>query len=239
MVFVIVPAFNEEKQIGDVVCKILRINGEIPRIGDIVLSETSLKDVSLTKEIKVVVVDDGSSDRTFDEAMAAGAVVLRHPVNLGQGAALETGNEYARACGAKAVAHFDGDGQFEPGDVVGALKMLKENNLDIVLGSRFLDGRSKIPWTKRYIILPVSRVINYLLTGVKLTDAHNGFRVLNKTALQKIKITQNGMAHNSEIVSQIKKFNLAFAEYPVLVKYNKYGQNVWGGLNIIWDFLIK
>lgn len=233
MIFVVVPAYNEAGRIGRVVSEIARINDGNPRI-DIV--ETSPGGVSL---VKIVVVDDGSADNTAQEARLAGAVILRHEFNLGQGAALETGNEYVRQYDAEIVVHFDGDGQFEAGDIVGALKKLTNDNLDVVLGSRFLDNRSKMPWTKRYLILPVSRLVNYLLTGVRLTDAHNGFRVFNNKALQKISITQNGMAHNSQIIAQIKKYNLSFAEYPVAVKYNKYGQNVWGGLKIIWDFLIK
>ena len=216
MLFVIVPAYNEEKTIGDV-----------------------LKGVFDTQisPINVVVVDDGSSDNTAETAKSVGAIVLRHEVNRGQGAALQTGNEYALAHGAGAVVHFDADGQFDAADISGALAVMQNKNADVILGSRFLDSRSKIPWTKKYLILPVSRFINWLFTGLKLTDAHNGFRILSRRALEKINIAQDRMAHNSEIVKQIKEHNLAFVEHPVRVKYFEYGQGVGGGLKIIGEML--
>src|SRR3989344_3410479 len=137
MLFVIVPAYNEEKQIGRVV------RG---------LFEHKLENV--------VVVDDGSDDSTAEEAKLAGATVLTHEVNRGQGAALQTGNEYALAGGASAVVHFDADGQFNPADIAEALVVMKDRNAEVLLGSRFLDNRSQMPWTKKYIVLPIARLIN-------------------------------------------------------------------------------
>ncbi len=215
MIFVVVPAYNEEETIGRV------IRG---------LFEQGF--------MQVVVVDDGSDDRTGEEAKAVGAVVLKHPVNRGQGAALQTGNEYALRKEGDVVVHFDADGQFNPADIVGAVRALKSQALDVVLGSRFLDSRSRIPWLKRYVVFPISRWINFVFTGVKLTDAHNGFRVLNRRALKNIQITQDGMAHNSEIVSQIRKKNLRFVEVPVEVIYHEYGQGVGGGVRILLDLLL-
>ena len=214
--FIIVPAYNEEKRIGRVV--------------------RGLFEQGLTS---VVVVDDGSTDRTGDIARDGGAVVLRHAVNRGQGAALETGNEYARQQGADYVVHFDGDGQFNPADIMAAVKLLRERNLDLVIGSRFLDTRSRVPWFKRHVVLPISRWINFLFTGLALTDVHNGFRILSSRALQQIVITHDGMAHNSEIIAQIKKQHLAFAEHPVEVQYHEYGQGVRGGLKIVWDLIFS
>lgn len=214
MLFVIVPAYNEAKNIGRV------ISG---------LFSQGLKNI--------VAVDDGSSDDTFMAAKLAGAVVLRHEINRGQGAALQTGNEYALASGASWVVHFDADGQFNPADIAKALVVMKNRNVDVILGSRFLDNRSQIPWTKKYIILPIARFINYFLTGLKLTDAHNGFRILSSRALQKINISQDRMAHNSEIIKQIRQKSLSYLEYPVEVAYNEYGQGVGGGLKIILEIL--
>lgn len=214
MLFVVVPAYNEAKNIGRV------IGG---------LFSQGLKNV--------VVVDDDSTDSTFVEAKKAGAIVLKHEVNRGQGAALQTGNEYALANGASFVVHFDADGQFNPADIAGALAMMKEKKTDVLLGSRFLDNRSQIPWTKKYLVLPIARLINYFLTGVKLTDAHNGFRILSRRALENITISQDRMAHNSEIIKQIKQKKLSYLEFPVEVTYNEYGQGVGGGLKIIWEVL--
>jgi glycosyltransferase involved in cell wall biosynthesis len=146
MLFLILPAYNEEKSIGRV------IRG---------LFEHGYKNI--------VVVNDGSSDRTAVLAKEAGATVLTHQINRGQGAALQTGHDYALARGASVAVDFDADEQFNVLDIEPAVKMLEVNKLDVILGSRFLDSRTKMPWLKRYIILPVSRVINYYLTGVKLS----------------------------------------------------------------------
>ncbi len=216
MLFVIVPAYNEAKNIGRV------ISG---------LFETQIT------QMRVVVVDDGSTDNTAEIATQAGAMVLRHEVNRGQGAALQTGNEYALAHGASAVVHFDADGQFNPADIAKALAVMKDKNAEVVLGSRFLDNRSQIPWTKKYIVLPIARLVNHFLTGLNLTDAHNGFRILSRQALEKINISQDRMAHNSEIISLIRQKNLSYLEYPVEVTYNEYGQGVEGGLKIILEIL--
>ncbi len=214
MVYIIVPAYNEAKNIGRV-----------------------LRGLFEHGYVNVVVVDDGSTDNTAELAFAAGATVLRHVINRGQGAALQTGNEYAYQAGAAAVAHFDADGQFDPADIAGAIELLKTKQLDVVLGSRFLDSRSSIPWFKRYILLPVSRWINYVFTGLKLTDAHNGFRAFSGLALRKIAITHDRMAHNSEIVAKIKANNLRFEEYPVAVAYFERGQGIGEGFRIIRDLL--
>jgi len=214
MIFVVVPAYNEEKEIGRVV------RG---------LFEHGLANV--------IVVDDGSSDKTSAEAQVAGATVLRHAINRGQGAALQTGDEFALKHGASVVAHFDADGQFNPADASKAAAELTNKQLDAILGSRFLDSRSKIPFFKKYFILPVGRLVNYLFTGLMLSDAHNGFRVLSRNALEKICITHDGMAHNSEIVAQLKKYNLKFAELPVEVVYSKYGQGISAGFKIVKDLI--
>lgn len=215
MIFVVVPAFNEEKKIGRVIRD---------------LFEHGYKNI--------VVVDDGSSDQTAGSAQLSGATVLRHQVNRGQGAALQTGNEFALRSGAKVIVHFDADGQFNPKDIAGAIELLNSQNLDAVLGSRFLDKRSNIPFFKKFFILPISRLINNFITGLKLSDVHNGFRVLNDRAAQKIKITQDGMAHNSQIPKLIKENNLIYKEYPVEVFYEENGQGIAGGFKILYDLFV-
>ncbi len=213
MLIAIVPAYNESSMIRGVVKSLL------PHVD------------------KVVVVDDASTDDTAMHARAVGAMVLTHPINLGQGAALETGQSYARMIHADSVLHFDGDGQFDTADIVQAKKILEEG-VDVVLGSRFLGVSSHIPWFKRKIILPIARLVNYLFTGIKLTDAHNGFRMLGRRGLEHIKITHNRMSHATEILSLLKKNNLIYKEIPVRVTYHEYGQKVSGGLTIIKDLII-
>lgn len=213
-VFIIIPAFNEAERITSVV--------------------RSLRERSFDH---VVVVDDGSEDETAERARAAGAQVISHALNRGQGAALETGNAWARAAGAQTVVHFDGDGQFNPDDIASAVAALYERNVDVVLGSRFLDERSTtIPWTKRRLLLPLARFANRLLTGVALTDAHNGFRVLSQRALNTIHVVHDGMAHNSDIVAQIKRHGLRYLEHPVEVRYHEFGQSWRGGYKIVRDW---
>lgn len=211
MVIAIVPAYNEALTIGSVVRD---LSGQVDR---------------------VVVVDDGSSDATATTAAAAGAVVLRHAVNRGQGAALETGHSYARKVGADYVVHFDADGQFDAADIPGALALLQGGGKDILFGSRFLDGRSRMPWTKRVIFLPLLRLFERLSVGMTLTDAHNGFRVLSARALRAIRLTQDRMAHATEIVSLSRRHGLAVVEYPVKVLYREYGQGVRGGFRVLVD----
>lgn len=209
MFFAIVPAYNEEKTIGPVVRGLL-----------------ASVDLAL-------VVDDGSSDRTEAIARAAGAVVLRHKINRGQGAALETGHEYARRAGADYVLHFDADGQFDIGDIASALFTLKKENADILLGSRFLDGRSRVPWFKERIMFPLARLFHRLAFGIILTDAHNGFRILNRRALEVIRITHDRMAHATELVRLAADADFRMIEFPVRVVYREYGQGALGGLRAL------
>jgi glycosyltransferase involved in cell wall biosynthesis len=214
MFIAIVPAYNEEKRIAQV-------------IGDL-LSHVDI----------VVVVDDKSSDATIVEAEKNGAVVLKHKLNLGQGAALETGHEYARKVQADYVLHFDGDGQFCVEDILPALEKLKEEKVDILFGSRFLDNRTKLPFFKKYILLPIGRFVNKFFGVISLRDSQNGFRILNKHALEKIKITQNRMAHATEIMGLTKEHNLKYIEFPVQVIYHEYGQGLKGGFGIVKDLLL-
>ncbi len=214
MFLAVVPAYNEEKTIGSVAR-------------------------SLFNQVdKIVVVDDGSTDQTAEIARVAGAIVLRHKLNRGQGAALQTGHDFAVQLGADYVLDFDADGQFSVEDIAPAFAALKKSAADILFGSRFLDNRTKMPCLKKYFILPLARFFNHFFAGVKLTDAHNGFRILNNQALRKISITQDRMAHNTEIPAQVKKHDLKYLEFPVQVVYREYGQGMGGGVKIVKDLLI-
>jgi len=211
---ILVPAHNEAKTIENVVKQLLFV-------GD-----------------KVVVIDDGSTDDTALLAGNAGATVLRHTLNRGQGAALETGHTYARQSNADFVVHFDADGQFDFRDIPRALASMKEKNVDIILGSRFLGKEQKIPWLKRAVILPFARNIDRLFGSVSLSDAHNGFRVMNQRALNFIQLTQDRMAHATEIPQLIRRYNLRYAELPISVSYHEFGQGPIGGFRIVRDLLV-
>lgn len=214
MFIAIVPAYNEFRTIGSVVR-------------------------SLFAHVdKVVVVDDGSTDATSDEAQQAGATVIRHALNRGQGAALATGHVYAREAGADYVIHFDADAQFDVFDIAPALVQLKKSGADILLGSRFLGQSSRVPWFKQYILFPLGRVVNRLSGGVKATDAHNGFRILNRRALDSISITYDGMAHATEILAEIHRHGLQHIEYPVKVVYHEYGRGFGEGVRVVRDLVL-
>lgn len=215
MLIAVVPAYNEEKNIGPV------ISGLFNQVD------------------KVVVVDDGSTDNTAQEAENVKAVVLHHKINRGQGAALQTGHEFALKIGADYVVDFDADGQFDVTDIKPALAELQKSGADILFGSRFLDKKSRVPWSKRFIILPLARLFTLLFGGIWLSDGHNGFRILSRQALEKIRITQDRMAHNTEIPTQVKKNRLKYLEFPVRVVYRKYGQGFSGGLEVLRDLFTE
>lgn len=191
----------------------------------------------------IVCVDDGSSDESVAEALAGGAVVLLHPINLGQGAALQTGIEFALAQpGAKYFVTFDSDGQHRTEDAERMVKRLRREPLDIVIGSRFLDGQTK-PGALKKAVLRMAVLFERVTTGVKLTDAHNGLRALNRKAAKAMRIRQNRMAHASEIVARIGEKRLRYAEEPVLIVYTDYsrskGQSLWNSVNILSELFIK
>ena len=188
----------------------------------------------------VVVVDDGSTDATGDEALSAGAAVVSHAFNLGQGAALQTGVEYALGRGAEYVATFDADGQHHASDLVHMIATLRREPVDVILGSRFLGHAESMP-TSRRLLLRAAVLMSRLTTGVTLTDAHNGLRVMTAEAARQIHLSQNRMAHASELVSQIGRLGLRVSEVPVTISYTRYslekGQRLTDSLRILLDLL--
>lgn len=191
----------------------------------------------------IVCIDDGSTDHSVQEAIAGGAVVLKHPVNLGQGAALQTGIDFAmKQQGAKFFVTFDSDGQHQVEDAARMVQRLRTEPVDIILGSRFLHINSNASWFKK-MFLRLAVLFERLTTGVKLTDAHNGLRALNRQAATEIRITQNRMAHASEIIGQIGKKKLRYAEEPVQIIYTEYsrgkGQSLWNSVNILSELFIR
>lgn len=192
--------------------------------------------------LQVVIIDDGSHQPAVKQVQGLPVVVLRHKVNLGQGAALQTGITYARKANADYVITFDADGQHAASDLPALLQPLLRNEADIVLGSRFINGHSNsVPLFKKGI-LHAARFINYSFTGILLSDAHNGIRAFNKTALDKISLTENRMAHASEILFLIKKHRLRYKEVPVTVRYTRYarqkGQGGGSAIKILFDLLL-
>lgn len=219
LTWLVVPLFNEAQVIGGVI------------------------EAALESFPNIVCVDDASSDSSADAARSAGAVVVRHPVNLGQGAAIRTGLDYAlQDHAAQYFVTFDSDGQHRVKDALLLVDALASRPLDVVIGSRFLDGRTKVSNLKR-VVLKLAVFFQRLTTGVQLTDAHNGLRAFNRMAASAIPIRQNRMAHASEIVATIGKLKLRYAELPVHVIYTDYsrskGQSVWNSVNILNDLFFN
>jgi glycosyltransferase involved in cell wall biosynthesis len=204
-----------------------------------VIAETV--DALLRRFRHVVVVDDGSPDATAERACEAGAVVLRHAFNLGQGAALQTGITYALERGARYVATFDADGQHSVADLEAMLVVLAAGRLDVTLGSRFLGEAVGLP-RMRSIVLKAAVLFTRATSGLRLTDAHNGLRVMTAEAARKLTITQNRMAHASELINQIARLRLKYEEVPVTVRYTEYsltkGQKLGGSAGILVDLLV-
>jgi glycosyltransferase involved in cell wall biosynthesis len=191
----------------------------------------------------VVCVDDGSTDNSVAVAEQAGADVISHPFNLGQGAALQTGIVYARSRpDTDYVITFDGDGQHRVDDVVDMLALAREKNLAIVFGSRFLDRRTQPGFAKK-TVLKVAVLITRLVTGLKLTDAHNGLRVIRRDALDYVNLIQDRMSHATEIVQQLAASKKRWREYPVEVLYTEYskkkGQSLLNSINILFDLIVR
>jgi glycosyltransferase involved in cell wall biosynthesis len=189
----------------------------------------------------VIVVDDGSSDDTGERALAAGAHVIRHSVNLGQGAALQTGIDHALRLGATHIVTFDADGQHAPSEIAPMVQHAVASGVDVVLGSRFLGRTVNMPRSKALTLWLAVRFTR-LTTGLALTDTHNGFRVLTRHAAKRIRIRQNRMAHASELLDEIVSKQLRWAEYPVTITYTPYsvakGQRLLHSVGILKDQVI-
>ncbi|HEX9986707.1 MAG TPA: glycosyltransferase family 2 protein [Thermoanaerobaculia bacterium] len=232
-VFVVVPAYNEGAAVYGVIAELV---AHYPN---------------------VVVVDDGSGDATAEEAKRAGAKVVRHALNRGQGAALQTGIEYALRRNAEVIVTFDADGQHRVEDIAALVHALEQTNADVAIGSRFLHDiaakehgqrttdngqRSTIPPLRRFTLRLAVRFMR-LTSGVALTDAHNGLRAFRRDAARKIRITLDGMAHASELVDQISEHGLRVTEVPVVIRYSEYsmnkGQSSAAAFRIAFDYLIQ
>lgn len=196
---IVVPAYNEAVKIGAVI-------------------------ESLKKEgfQNIIVVDDGSTDKTAETARSKGVVVLSHFVNCGYGAAITTGIKHAVVQGADAIATFDADGQHVSSDLHKLFEIVAKGEADIALGSRFLkQSKSNVPLLRK-MALKAGRMIVWAFYGVKLSDAHSGLRAMSREAAEKIDVKSAHMDFSSEIVDQIKKQKLRWKELPVTVRYTQY-----------------
>lgn len=213
-VWVVVPAYNEAPVITSVVADLICCG------------------------YVVAVVDDGSGDDTGMRARQVGAVVVAHPVNLGQGAALQTGIRFALMHGAQVIVTFDADGQHRASDIENLLGALAAHHADFALGSRFLGGTTDMP-TLRWLLLRAATWFTRLTTGMRISDTHNGLRAMTRRGATHIALRQNRMAHASELLDEIARSGLGYVEVPVTIEYSPYslakGQSVADSLRILLD----
>lgn len=215
----IIPVYNEEKVIRGVI-------------------EEASKTFS-----KIVCVNDGSHDDSSYKILETSAELVEHPVNLGQGAALQTGIEYAyQDESTKYFVTFDADGQHRIEDVLKMLEYIRSNEVDIILGSRFLGKAENVSSLKR-VVLKAAVIFSNITTGLKLTDAHNGLRVFNRRVASGINITMPDMAHASEIIHRIAERKYVYHEMPVTITYTEYskskGQSLMNAINITFDLMLQ
>ena len=219
-VFVVVPIFNEERVIASALAPLL------------------------DQGYPVIAVDDGSADNTWQIIRSLPVHALRHPINLGQGAALQTGMTYALDRGAEYIVHFDADGQHRVDDIEVLLEPLRRGEADVVLGSRFLrdEDRRAVPPARR-ALLKAGVLVNGVLTRVWLTDAHNGFRAMTRDAAAKIHLQENRFAHASEILNQIRRNRLRVVERPTAIVYTEHsqakGQSNLNAIKIVMDMILR
>lgn len=221
---IVLPAFNEAAVIKRVLAGVQQ---EVERLSG--------------WRTEIVVVDDGSTDRTGNQATQAGSVVLRHVLNRGLGGALSTGMAYAKKRGAQAMVTMDGDGQHDPKDIKTMLEPLVQNQADVVIGSRML-GQKGMPWDRR-LINWTSNWITFLLFQVWTTDSQSGFRAFNRKAMEKISIRTKEMEVSSELFAEIKRNKLRYCEVPITVIYTDYsrskGQGNLNGLRILLKLILR
>lgn len=218
-ILIIIPVYNEKEKIRSVITELIAHS-----YGNI------------------VVVDDGSVEDIFGEVRDLPVVYLKHLANLGQGAALQTGFNFARQYHHDVIVTFDADGQHDSGDIAALVKPVINDEADIVFGSRFLSGKAPDVPTIRKHMLKFARLVNYLFSGILLTDAHNGLRAFNSKTLNLLRITENGMAHATEILYEIKKHGLRYREVGVNIRYSAYskrkGQSDWNSIRIFFDLVL-
>jgi len=210
-VWAVIPAYNEEREIF----------GIIKKAGKYV--------------DKVVVVDDGSKDLTNSIARAAGVVVICHIINLGKGAALKTGCDFAVKKGAEYIVSIDADAQHNPDDIPRFIEKL--DKYDIVFSYRKLSG--KMPLVLRFGNWLISRIVS-MLYGVSLKDTQSGFRAFSKNAYKKIRWNASDYSMESEMISRAGKQRLKYVQIPIQTVYSdKYkGTTVIDGIKIVFNMII-
>lgn len=197
--FIIIPVFNEDKVLADV-----------------------LDEVEKTGYHQYIVIDDGSSDGTFDTARSKTPYALRHGVNRGKGAAIMTGFETAKLLGAEAVVTIDGDGQHNPKDIKKLMAAI-QTGTDVALGTRVMNLKNAPPI--RIIANFIGNFFTFLFYGIWVQDSQGGMRAYSKKAYTSINIKNDRYEYDSEIIREISRHSLSYKEIPIDVRYTEYSTN--------------
>ncbi len=220
-VLVVIPAFNEEERIGAV---IQQVRKEVP-------------------EAQVLVVNDGSSDKTVDKALEAGARALSHPFNMGYGVALQTGYKYALKYDFDYVLQMDGDGQHDSRYLPALLEAVKEGQADVALGSRFLGaGKYRTPVLRRIGMLLFGFLASRL-SGQKITDPTSGYQALSRKAIEFcVKDAFPGDYPDADVLVMLHRAGLRIREIPVGMHPNLSGRSMhsgWKPLYYIYKMILS
>ena len=216
-IYVIVPAFNEQNVIKDIINNLL-------------------KNFS-----NVIVINDGSNDKTLEIINDLDIKILNHEINLGVGAAVQTGFDYvSNIPGAKAVITFDADGQHLVDDAVAMAKEILICDEGIIFGTRFPKHSKNIPKVKRIVLKLIAKITD-LVTGVTLSDAHNGLKAYKVSTIKELELQFSSYSYESELITQVAKKKIDYKEMSTDIKYTSYsikkGQKLLNGLLIIEDLL--
>ena len=216
-IYVVVPAFNEQKVIKDIINNLLK------------------------KFPNIIVVNDGSNDRTLEIINELDIKVLSHEINLGVGAAVQTGFDYvSKIPNAKAVITFDADGQHLVDDAVAMAKEILICDEGIIFGTRFPKHSKNIPKVKRIVLKLIAKITD-LVTGVTLSDAHNGLKAYKVSTIKELELQFSSYSYESELITQVAKKKIDYKEMSTDIKYTSYsikkGQKLLNGLLIIEDLL--
>lgn len=217
----------------DDVVVIVRVYNEGPVVGQVIAE-------LIGAGLRVIAVDDASTDNSAHEIDKAGAFRITHPINLGAGGALQSGIEAAlRFTDAQYIACFDADGQHRLVDLLGMIERIREG-FDVVLGSRFLEGTTQMSWLRKVILKTAASVLSRR-DGVQLTDAHNGLRLITREVASDIRLTHAGMAYASQLEDTLTDPRHRVVEFPVHILYTDYskskGQPLLNSVNILTEIL--
>ena len=223
-VYVVIPAYNEARVITDVIF-------EVQAAGD----------------YKIIVIDDGSRDDTFQRAASCpGVVSLRHKINRGKGAATKTGIVAANKLGADIVVTIDGDGQHDPLDIENVIRPIADGECEVVLGTR-RKKKGEMPFLK-IIANKIGNTITWFLYGIHVSDSQSGFRAYSRFAAGIIDTKADKYEYDSKVIREINNNRLSFQEMPIKVRYTEYSigkkqkQGFVNGIRtvvrMVWDMLV-